>query len=359
MFKFNQLKSLHIELSTRCQASCPMCGRNNHGGLPNPNLKLTDMSFDLFKTIVNKEVLVQIKHYCFCGNFGDPIINDDLINICNYLKTNSPDCNVHIHTNGGARNDAWWKNLKDNLPKNHCVFFAIDGLEDTHHLYRIGTTYEKVTQNAKTFIDAGGTSEWVFIKFKHNEHQVEEARDRSKKLGFSRFTVKNTIRFIGENKFSVVNKDGVHQYNLEPPSDNKVVLVDISGIKKFRDDYKNATIDCYAKKHFEVYIDAHGKMFPCCFIAQAPYSNPNDRHLVADLKQKMKDQYKDLVDDLGGEDNIDLSKVTIKEIIEDQKYQSVWSKYWGEEKLIICAKSCGNMNISKPKEQIIKNFINQ
>ena len=40
MFKFNELKTVHLEISTRCQASCPMCPRNYHGGLENPNLKI-------------------------------------------------------------------------------------------------------------------------------------------------------------------------------------------------------------------------------------------------------------------------------------------------------------------------------
>ena len=81
-----------MELSTRCQAACPMCGRNNHGGLPNPNLLLDDMSLDLFKKIVNKDVLQQVGHYCFCGNYGDPMINNDLPDICEYIKNGKAAC---------------------------------------------------------------------------------------------------------------------------------------------------------------------------------------------------------------------------------------------------------------------------
>lgn len=39
MFNFQDLKQVHLEITTRCQASCPMCSRNYHGGLDNPNLK--------------------------------------------------------------------------------------------------------------------------------------------------------------------------------------------------------------------------------------------------------------------------------------------------------------------------------
>lgn len=356
MFNFDDLKSIHMELSTRCQASCPMCARNNHGGLPNPNLKLDDMSLEVFKQIVTQEVLDNVNHFCFCGNFGDPIINDDLIGICQYIKNNS-DSNIHIHTNGGARKPEWWQELKNALPEKHCVFFAIDGLEDTHHIYRIGTTYENVTRNAKAFIDAGGVAEWVFIKFKHNEHQAQEARSRAQDLGFTRFTEKNTNRFVGENRFSVVDKDGTHQYYLEPPTDNKMTVITSKEIQQFKDDLPNIEITCFAKKNKEVYIDVHGRLAPCCFIAHAPYNNPISREPVTDIKKQIIAQYFELVEDLGGVDELDLKVRSLKDAIEDQRWQDIWDTYWTEKKLIMCAKSCGNFNVSKPKDQIVDNII--
>jgi hypothetical protein len=56
MFNFNQLKQLHLEISNNCQASCPMCTRNIHGGIENPNLKLKDWSLEEYKTIISEEV---------------------------------------------------------------------------------------------------------------------------------------------------------------------------------------------------------------------------------------------------------------------------------------------------------------
>jgi len=225
MFKFSDLKTVHVEITNRCQASCPMCPRNFHGGLPNPNLKLSDWTYEEFSSMFTPSILKQMQGIYFCGNFGDPIINDDLILMCQYVKENAPEIDLRIHTNGGARSVDWWKRLYSAMPKRHVVIFALDGLEDTHHLYRIGTKYDTVIRNAKAFINAGGTAEWVFIKFKHNQNQVEEAEQRSKDLGFERFTVKNTIRFIGEPKYKVVDKEGIHVYDLEPPTDNTGTLI--------------------------------------------------------------------------------------------------------------------------------------
>ena len=79
----------------------------------------------------------------------------------------------------------WTKvgNVLKNL-KRHSVIFGIDGLSDTHHIYRRNTKYEDVINNAKAFIAAGGRANWQYIIFDHNKHQTEEAKHIAKELGF-------------------------------------------------------------------------------------------------------------------------------------------------------------------------------
>jgi len=368
MFKFNELKTVHLEISTRCQASCPMCPRNWHGGLTNPYLQIADWTYDDFVKIFNQEVLDQIITIYFCGNYGDPIMNDDLINMCRYVKENAPHMDLRIHTNGGARSKRWWQALTQSLPENHAVIFALDGLEDTHSLYRIGTKYENVIRNAEYFISEGGKAEWVFIKFKHNEHQVQEAELRSKKLGFARFTVKNTTRFIGENKFSVYDKDGNTSYYLEPPSDNKVTFITPEQIKNYKAVLANSNIECYVQNNKEIFIDAHKNIYPCCFIASAPYNyrleqipydETNTLSIMSHIKNQQLEQYYDLIDSLGGIENLSAVSHGIKNIIDNDRWQQVWDIYWNEKKLITCARVCGKMidNFSKPIDQFVKRVI--
>lgn len=360
MFSYNDLSFVHLEITTRCQASCPMCARNNHGGLPNPFLKLKDMSLEKFQKIFSKDLLETINTICMCGNFGDPIINNDLIDMIKYVKKQDCDNYVSIHTNGGARSQEWWGELAEALPERHKVYFAIDGLEDTHHLYRIGTAYTNVIKNAKAFIDKGGIAEWVFIKFKHNEHQVVEAEKRSKDLGFESFTEKNTNRFIGTNSFEVLNKEGKITHYLEPPIKNSVPPVSKEEVNNFISSLPDIKIDCYAKKHKEIYIDVHGRMAPCCFIANLAYNNPQSRKEIGSIKKTMIEQYYDLLDELGGKDAMNLNQRSVREIFEDDKWHSVWDIFWNNKKLITCAKTCGNFKPKmKPKDQIFKNVINK
>ena len=350
MLDFKDLRQVHLEITNNCQASCPMCSRNNHGGLENPLIKIQEWSFNDFKTIINQEVLDQIHNIYFCGNFGDPLLNDSLIDMCAYVKENS-DVSIRIHTNGSLRNSQWWKNLAQALPRDHIVIFALDGLEDTHSRYRIGTDYNKILSNARDFIQAGGNAEWAFLVFEHNEHQIEQARKIAIENKFKKFTVKNSSRFVGEKDFPVMNKQGEIIDILRPSSSTIIKFLDKNTILNYKSIVEKTEIDCYVKKTKEVYIDAYKNLMPCCFLASAPYNHTEASSAIFSIRQELLQQYNELVKDLG---EINTTKKSIKEIIMSLQYQNVWSKYWKEKKLITCARTCGKNDLSKPMDQFVE-----
>lgn len=365
MFKFSELKSIHLEISTRCQASCPMCPRKYHGGVENFNLKIADWTIDDFQLIFTDELLNQLDMIYFCGNFGDPIMNDDLILMCQYIKEKNPNMRVRIHTNGGARSTKWWVNLRNNINDDHLIYFGLDGLADTNHIYRIGVNFDIAIRNAQAFIDVGGKAEWVFIKFKHNEHQAKSAEQLSKEMGFASFTMKNTTRFIGENRYSVVDENGKILYYLEPPTDNQVTFISPEEIKRANEIIKNSKINCYVQHTKEIYIDAHKHVYPCCFLASAPYHyqqtiEPTDEYKKAiyNFHHKVVAQYHNLVETLGGIDNLFAKNKSVKDIIESKEWQSVWNHHWNVDKLNTCARVCGETYTSKPKDQFVKRVKN-
>lgn len=354
MFKFHQLESIHFEITNRCQASCPMCSRNYHGGLPNPLIKNQDWTFEDFKKIVPEYLLEQLKGFYFCGNFGDPIINDHLIDMIRYSAEVNPELLVRVHTNGGARKKEWWESLAAAMPSNHIVIFALDGLEDTHSIYRVGTKFETVIQNAKYFIDAGGKAEWAFIKFKHNEHQVDEAERRAKQLGFFRFSQKDSARFVATDKFQVLDKNNNVEYYIEPPSTSKLNFITKETLDNYKKVVEASEIDCYVVKTKEIYIDAYKNVMPCCFLASTPYNFIGPLDIAKHIKLQIRSQYEDLIQDLG---NTCALEKSVEEIIESNEWQTVWEKYWSTKKLITCARTCGVLkenNLSKPKDQFTK-----
>ena len=348
MFKYEQLKTVHLEITNNCQASCPMCNRNINGGLDNPLIKIQNWSLDEFKKIMNP--LFELIHgYYFCGNFGDPILNNDLLEMCHHSSVYAPRVRVSIHTNGGARSTEWWAKLAGALPADHMVTFALDGLADTHHLYRVGTTFDTVTRNAKTFIQAGGRAEWVFIRFKHNEHQVEEARRLASQWGFEKFTVKNSSRFILEPSVKVVDRTGVETHQIEPASDTPLKFIDKKVINAYKQVVASSTISCKVQEDKEIYIDAYRNLYPCCWLASVPYSYVDNDDAI-EVRTAMLQQHQELITSLGNTNTLTRS---VEEIINSDQYQSVWDSYWTTNKLIVCARTCGtNTAFAKPKDQI-------
>lgn len=340
MFSINQLQSVHVEISNRCQASCPMCSRNIHGGVANPLLKESDWSIADFKKIFTLQIQKQINKITFCGNFGDPLLNNDFIKMLDYIKDDN--IYVDIHTNGSLRSQNFWKELPSHLPAAHKVVFAIDGLADTHSKYRIGTDFNKILQNAKTFIHNGGTAEWSMIRFKHNAHQVAAAEALANYYKFKYFTVKDSSRFALGNTFDILDNSGNTIDKLEPHVPEPEI-----DIEKIPAMIEQSVIDCWAKKQNEVYIDAHLDLMPCCFLASIPYNYFTNSDKFSNAKSTIQEQYKQLVDELG---NTSMHNYTIEQILSRPSYFQVWTKYWTTQKLYTCARTCGNI-VKSPQQQ--------
>jgi MoaA/NifB/PqqE/SkfB family radical SAM enzyme len=250
---------LEIELTDICNAACPMCHRTvTSNTKPNNSAEFltnkTQITFEVFKKIIDNNP--RVEQYNFCGNWGDPITAKDFLKIIEYIA--NKDSIISIHTNGGLRSKSWWKTLGNILsvnPKNSIVF-GIDGLEDTNHIYRRHTNFNKIIENAKSFIDnTKANSTWSFIKFKHNQHQIEDARSYAKEIGFKYFSTTDTARFErrGIDKFEFF-EDG-KQLFLEPPTDKTVYNYQDRG-----------QIDCLAIAQKKIYLSCEAKIWPCCWI---------------------------------------------------------------------------------------------
>jgi MoaA/NifB/PqqE/SkfB family radical SAM enzyme len=341
MFKFNELKQIHLEITNNCQASCPMCTRNIHGGVENTLINIEAWSINRYKKIINEEVLKQLDLLYFCGNYGDPLLNNDLLEMIQYTVDINSELELKIYTNASLRNKDWWIKLATTLPKNHRVIFAIDGLEDTHTRYRIGTDFNKIIENATAFITAGGKAEWAYLRFKHNEHQVEEAKSLAKTLGFVDFVMKDSSRFLMDDKFPVLNRNRETIYHLQPSQYSEIKFIDNKIIKNYKNIVKETKIECFALKQKEIYITAQGHVFPCCWLGMIPYQTSDEYFELSHIRSEILQQWHHLVDDLGGIDALNAESHSIKKIVNSHEYQTVWDKYWNESKLITCVRSCG------------------
>lgn len=253
----NHIKSIHFELSNRCNASCPMCTRtNNPSVLNNPS----DITYTSFKKFITPEILENLEQIKFCGNLGDPALCKDTLKIHEYITKHNPNIRLIFSTNGGIRSEEFWHSLSKYYitNPNSLTQFCIDGLSDTNHIYRVGVKWQKVMKNLQAFISGGGKAVWMFIPFFHNEHQVEKARELAKELGID-FIVKASARFDGVNK-----RNGIY-----PPTD-----------PQYRADefQTEGELKCVSKLRSEVYVDSFGRLFPCCWTATRDHIQNNSLH---------------------------------------------------------------------------------
>ena len=141
-------------------------------------------------------IIEQLKRFYSVGTYGDPVMNPECVKIYRWVRDNNPNCRLEMHSNGGARDTEFWKEIAD---LDIRVTFGIDGLEDTNHLYRRNVNWKKLIANVESFISNGGKAYWKYLIFKHNQHQVEEARQTSTEMGFSGFFPEHSDRWKSSN----------------------------------------------------------------------------------------------------------------------------------------------------------------
>lgn len=310
------IRTLHVELSNRCNARCPMCSRTNNKRIEDDPDEIT---LERFQKYFSVEFLQQLDNIKFCGNFGDPAIAKDCIEIHQYIDSVNPTINMVFHTNGGLRTKKFWKQLGEVYVKqpNRMIVFHIDGLKDTNHIYRVDVDYDKVIENASAAIKTKANCIWAFIPFMHNEHQVEEAESEANRLGFTKFAIKVSARFQHKlQPFKYVDGRTGIQKMIFPTTSSEF------NVKKLLENLD--TPICAAEKRRELYVSARGEAIPCCWYASGYQNN---------------DAFREQIDTLC---NPNLNERPLEEILMDPLYNGAIKQSWKDQSVIStpCYKKC-------------------
>ena len=276
MLDYTNIRIVHLEISTRCNAACPDCPRNFRGVDVINSYPLTDMRLPQAQKIFTESFLKQLLRIYINGNYGDFVTAQDGLAIVEYFKSVNPALRIEISTNASAKPHIWAQLGKLKTK----VYFRLDGLKDTHHLYRQNTDFDLIINNAKEFIAAGGIATWAMIPFKHNRHQIEQCRKMSEELGFYEFLLqdagRDTMPVFDKNK-NFTHAIGDYQGSIEFEQlykeyktiyDPATILKSINVVDK--------TVKCKAKKYSEIYISATGDVYPCCWLGFYPQTTPTD-----------------------------------------------------------------------------------
>lgn len=339
MFDYTEIKSLQLEISSYCNAACPQCPRNYFGGKTVSELPLAKWSLEDFKNIIEIDLIKQLEQIYFCGTYGEPLTNTSIVDICKYIKHENPSIKIGIHTNGGIGSKQTYHDLAEYVD---FMAFGIDGLSDTNHIYRRHVVWKKVIENATAFIQNNGTAFWDFIVFKHNQHQVDLARDLSKDLGFKKFNVKKTSRFLDRSHqysdtLDVQDNQGNYAYTISLPTKKEYInksYSDIDKINNLKDYIANTKINCNAKRIKEVYIGVEGYVFPCGWLHDRMYG-PDKNH--TDDYQKIKN----IFEKIGGEKKANVFYNNLKDIVNGDWFKEIENTWFSNNRIERCSIMCG------------------
>jgi MoaA/NifB/PqqE/SkfB family radical SAM enzyme len=336
----DNLNIINAEMTNWCNAACPRCARFtwNELKLRKDRVNSVHTSLELIKNGLGPKIISQLTMFGSCGTYGDMSMNPETVQIYEYVKKHNKNCLISPNTNGGARNKEFWRSLAKIGVR---VSFAIDGLEDTNHLYRRNVNWDKLMENVQAFISAGGKAEWGMLIFKHNQHQIEEAKALSKKLGFKIFNQRYSNRWSADS--DIRRPDGrmairVDDYFVEEPegAPSTVYGADDPATAPFgkKDakthrrkpetfNYKSEII-CMAhdQGRHEIYLRANGQVQPCCMLGDI------DKH-----------EAKVLIDDY---DKVNLNKTSLEEILNGPFFKVLQEGIYGgtDKRLHTCFNTC-------------------
>ena len=281
----------HIEISSKCTLRCPRCARQE---VPD-SLINTELNLTFFKRNFTEQfVLDNIEKITFCGDDGDPIYAHDLVPVIQYIKSIKP-VEIVIITNGSHKKIEWWQELGSVLTEQDTVHFSIDGYDDaSNNLYRVNSDFVSIIQGIETLrLVSKCRLVWAAIAFKFNEDQINYMQSLAVKLGMDAFQLTKSTKFG-----SVYPSYGEYD-PLEPSKkfvssshrfERDVILLSSRGLNsqvnaKNIQLYQSVEEANGVKPLCEIgnkglYIDARGRLFPCCWVANR-YSHNSEWKVIA------------------------------------------------------------------------------
>jgi MoaA/NifB/PqqE/SkfB family radical SAM enzyme len=319
----------HIEISSKCTLRCPRCARQE---VPN-GLVNTELDLEFFKRNFTPEfVLANVEKITFCGDDGDPIYAHDLIPVIQYIKSIRP-VEIVIVTNGSHKKVQWWAQLGQLLDSTDSVHFSVDGYDNaSNNLYRVNSDYDSIVSGIQSLRASSDCKIiWAAIAFKFNEEHLDTMKAFAHTLGVDRFQLTKSTKFgsvypsYGVNDSlqpSVKYISSSHRFEREVTalsSRGEPESISATNIKLFNQIKNNNGITPLCKiGNKGLYIDARGRLFPCCWVANR-YSHNSDWQQLAN--------------------NFDLHKKTLTTVLAD----TFWSTEFQTFKWQECQTKCKSL----------------
>lgn len=170
-----------IDVCNVCNLRCPLCPTGNTTIARRQDM----LSLDQYKAIFDK-----IKEYALVVslyNHGEPLLNPDVFSIIEHTHRNRVGTNISSNFNWPQPVD-----VNDFVRSGlDYVTVSLDGVsQEAYQQYRVRGDIGEVFDNMKRLLAAKKALnskkpfvEWQFIVFKHNEHEMDQARKMAAEIG--------------------------------------------------------------------------------------------------------------------------------------------------------------------------------
>lgn len=269
------VNKLQFDLTTYCNASCGGCVRNQEGGPVQPWLEMSHFDVDIWNRMFAEDTRGwAIDELVLNGSWGDAMMHPKIEQMIDTFTHYHPESRISIATNGSIRSTDFWSRFAKvmNWSRGHVVQWAVDGLADTHSLYRRGTDFDKIIENMKAFNDAGGNSKMIVTLFDYNVHQIEDLEQVAKDAGCLDFELRwshnpHMIFRHDENPYEVKMSKEIAEYQKRINDYTTAVTTrdEDRFDSMFDDDFQHKS-KCPWYNNSMVQITPWATVIPCCHI---------------------------------------------------------------------------------------------
>lgn len=172
-----------IETGNICNLDCPLCPTGNE----KEKVKKGMLSFENYVNILDQ--LGPYAHHLDLFNWGEPLLNKDIVKMVKYAKDKFRHLKVIISSNLNILPDEMAEGLV--LAGLDKMIVSADGAtQETYVQYRVGGNLDTVLVNMNKLVQAKVKHEkttpqivWNFLVFKHNMHEVDLVKKRAAEMG--------------------------------------------------------------------------------------------------------------------------------------------------------------------------------
>lgn len=226
MQREDAIKRIHFDLTSECNLHCAFCSRSRlfkKLSVSRRNIELPMLKARLSNILCHTDLIN------LSGTFGEPTLHPEFVDIIDYFHDVSP-AQIRMDTNGSQHPESWWRSLAS---KNVVITFNVDGItQKSHERYRCGSRLSTILANLRTYVDCGGEAELQFIVFKHNEGEVNDAKQLCMELGI-KFHPITSRHYDDKNKKPVGFRRTLDGFRRCKIAKNPEIYIAFDGIVEF------------------------------------------------------------------------------------------------------------------------------